>query len=429
MRVVIVGGSFGGVQAAVEIKREAPETEVLVIEKQTELGFVPGSLALILQGKAASVAELRWITRAELEAQGIHVRTGVSCTGLLPDHQIQLSTGEAIGFDRLVIATGSRQSFQQEEMSSARIKTCKTEQDVTDILTQLEELETVAIVGGGHVGLELADAFAQTDKQIHLFESDTMLMGHYFDEEMILPLETAIRQSAVHLHMGTFVESMEETNEGHVRLFFEETNLAVDLVVLANSTRPDNHIWQALDRNDDGTLKVNAYLQTSDPNIYAIGDTIKVRFQLTGEELYVSLVTNALRTASIASQNILGTPEEDPGTVRVSGNQWFGYFVGSAGLLEKEALLYPEEIQIAQVDVPVAAVSKEKMKLKVIWDAETEVLLGVQLVSKWMDFALLDLFALAIQQQQTIHGFQVKERFFHPAFRAPLLGFSGLGEK
>jgi hypothetical protein len=69
------------------------------------------------------------------------------------------------------------------------------------------------------------------------------------------------------------------------------------------------------------------------------------------------------------------------------------------------------------------------MKLKVIWDAETEVLLGVQLVSKWMDFALLDLFALAIQQQQTIHGFQVKERFFHPAFRAPLLGFFGLGEK
>lgn len=83
--------------------------------------------------------------------------------------------------------------------------------------------------------------------------------------------------------MGTFVESMEETSEGHVRLCFDESDLTVDLVVLANSTRPDNHIWQALDRNDDGTLKVNAYMQTSDPNIYAIGDTIKVRFQLTGK--------------------------------------------------------------------------------------------------------------------------------------------------
>jgi len=279
------------------------------------------------------------------------------------------------------------------------------------------------------VGLELADALSQTKKQVHLFESDSMVMGHYFDAEMLRPLETAIRQSTVDLHTETFVDEVKETDEGKVTLFFNETNLEVDLVLLANSTRPDNHIWQDLDRDDDGTLKVNEYLQTSHPNIYAIGDAIKVKFQLTDEKIYLSLVANAIRTAKIASQTITGTLTSDPGTVRVSGNQWFGYFVGSVGLLEKEALLYPERIRIKQLELPAAVVSQEKINVKVIWNAETACLLGAQLVSKQLDFALLDQFASAIQQQQTIHEFMLLERFFHPAFRFPLLESFDLEER
>lgn len=429
MRVIIVGGSFGGVQAALDIKRIEPETEVLLIEKQPELGFVPGSLALILKRKAASLDELYWVTQAKLEKLGIQVKTGVSCTGLLPEDHIRLSTGEKLCFDRLVIATGSQQSFQQNKTRSGRIKTCKNKQDVTEIVAQLDELTSVAIIGGGHVGLELADALSQTKKQVHLFESDSMVMGHYFDAEMLQPLETAIRQSTVNLYTETFVDEVKEMDEGKVTLFFNETNLEVDLVLLANSTRPDNHIWQDLDRDDDGTLKVNEYLQTSHPNIYAIGDAIKVKFQLTDEKIYISLVANAIRTAKIASQTITGTLTSDPGTVRVSGNQWFGYFVGSVGLLEKEALLYPERIRIKQLELPAAVVSQEKINVKVIWNAETACLLGAQLVSKQLDFALLDQFASAIQQQQTIHEFMLLERFFHPAFRFPLLESFDLEER
>lgn len=421
MRVVIIGGSFGGIQAALEIKQASPETEVLVIEKQTELGFIPGSLALILKGEASSVDELRWITQKEAERFGIQVKTGVSCTGLVAENQISLSTGEKISFDRLVIATGSKQSFQQSTTRSSRVKTCKTEQEVEEILSMLNDLTTVAIIGGGHVGLELANAFVQTDKQIHLFESDEMLMGHYFDEEMIHPLETAIRESSINLHMSTFVEKVEETKNEKARLYFDETYLEVDLVLLANSTRPDNQLWRALDCNDDGTLKVNAYLQTSNPKIYAIGDTIQVKFQLTNEKLYLSLVNNAIRTAKIASQNITGTLKKDSGTVRLSGNYWFGYFVGSAGLIEKEELFYPEKIKRKKMEIPISVVSKERVKVKLILNAKTNVLLGVQLISKSVNSALLDSFATAIQEQQTLSDFMLNEHFFHPSFRFPLI--------
>lgn len=428
MRVIIVGGSFGGVQAALSIKKAAPKTEVLLIEKQTELGFVPGSLALILQGKAASIDELRWVTRSELEKQGIQVKTGVSCTGLMTENQISLSTGEKLRFDRLVIATGSQQTFQQEPTRFSRIKTCKTEEDVKEILALFDEVSKIAIVGGGHVGLELADALTKSNKQIHLFESDSMLMGRYFDEEMIQPLEKAMIQSSVHLHKGTFIDAMEEIGGDKARLHFNETELDVDLVLLANSTRPDNQIWRQLARNDDGTLKVNEYLQTSNPKVYAVGDTIKVKFRLTGEKMYLSLVNNAIRTAKVASQNITGAVGEDPGTVRISGNHWFGYSVGSVGLLEKEVLLYPEKVEIKHIEIPEATILKEKMKVKVIWNAETSVLLGAQMISKRTDFSLFDQLALAIQQQQTINEFTSNERFFHPAFRFPSLDFSDLGE-
>lgn len=428
MRVVIVGGSFAGVQAALAIKQADPNAEVIVIEKQAELGFVPASLTLILQNRAASVDDLRWVTQQKLENKGIQVYTKVACTGLLADDQIGLSTGDKLTFDRLIIATGSQQSFQQAPKKTTKIKTCKTPQDVTEILTQLKTATTVAIIGGGPVGIELAAAIADVSPHVHLFESEPHVMNHYFDLEMIQPLEDAIKNSAVTLHKETFIDAMEETKEEQVRLYFNETNLDVDLVLLANSTRPNNQMWQPLACHEDGTLQVNDYLQTSNPNIYAIGDAIKVKFRLTGESLYLSLVNNAIRTAKIASQNITGKMQKDPGTVRVSGNHWFGYFVGSVGLLEKEAILYQNEIESQHFYVQKSTITTEKIHLKVIWDRDTKILLGAQLVAQVADFALLDQLATAIRQQQTLEEFQLSERFYQPAFRYPLAIFTQIEE-
>lgn len=125
MRVVIVGGSFAGVQAALDIKQADPNAEVIVIEKQAELGFVPASLTLILQNRAASVDDLRWVTQQKLENKGIQVYTKVACTGLLADDQIGLSTGDKLTFDRLIIATGSQQSFQQAPKKRLKLKLVK----------------------------------------------------------------------------------------------------------------------------------------------------------------------------------------------------------------------------------------------------------------------------------------------------------------
>ena len=187
-------------------------------------------------------------------------------------------------------------------------------------------------------------------------------------------------------------------------------------------------MWQPLACHEDGTLQVNDYLQTSNPNIYAIGDAIKVKFRLTGESLYLSLVNNAIRTAKIASQNITGKMQKDPGTVRVSGNHWFGYFVGSVGLLEKEALLYQNEIESQHFYVRKSTIITEKIHLKVIWDRDTKILLGAQLVAQVADFALLDQLATAIRQQQTLEEFQLSERFYQPAFRYPLAIFTQIEE-
>lgn len=428
MRIVIVGASFAGIHTALQIRRKDPQAEILLIEKD-EVGFIPGSVSLLLQEKATSLTEVNWIDAKQLEENDIRLICGF-CTGMTGEQEIKLADGQTITFDKLVIATGSGQSSRYIKEKPTQVYSIKSRKDADELLKALPQLQKIAIIGAGQVGLELAEGLVLKQKEVHLFESQPSILYRYLDEEMSLPVVETMQKRGVHLHLNTMITGI--TEEKNVILRQADGGAhEFDALILANSTRPDNHIWQdTLRLNDDDTVWVDEHLETSVKDVYAVGDAIQVSFKPTGEKMYVSLVNNAMRTAEIVAENILGNTIKDEGTLRTIGNQIFGYYIGSTGLTETEGIFYPGSFYTVVVEAPLTAIRPSvKLKAKLLFDQDTDQIIGAQLLSQGSVFDWLNGCSQAITGKLTRAQLSTQEFFFHPEFRFPETIFTKLGEQ
>lgn len=433
MRIVIIGGSFAGIQAAITSREYYPAAEIILLEKQPEIGYVSGSLSLMLQGEITELNQLNWTTAQHLQEEyQVDVQCNQTVLGLTGEGDLQLATNETVSFDRLIIATGSGQFSRygsEAEGAALRILRFKTKAEAEGLLKKLPEAQKIAVIGGGQVGLELAEGLIHVHKRVHLFESSPQLLFRYLDAEMTDPLVQAVEAAGVYLHLNTYVEDLQETEE-RVLLLAADEQTAFDLVLVATSTRPDNTLWEKfLTMNDDGTIQVDRWMRTSRTNIFAVGDAIQVSFQPTGEAMYISLVNNAIRTAKLAAANLNGPKKEDPGTLRTIGNHLFGYYLGSTGLTESEGIFYPTALETQIIELPIRLLSKECQRIKLIFDQATTVLVGAQLISTAPVLETLNRLAAAVRLKETKEQLLQSEEFFHPAINTPQPLFARIEER
>lgn len=396
MNIVIVGGSFAGIHAAIYLRQLIPTSEIYLIEKQSKLGWIPSGFNLIVKGKVTSEKQLSWITKEELiDRYRIHVYTEKTVIGL-EEKKVVLAGGDKLDFDRLILATGSNQNFR--------------------------DAKKIAIIGAGQAGIEIAEGLASGKTQIHLYESRKSILFRYLDPEMTEPLVKEMKNQGISLFLEEQVVSLSENETAVVETERRRENY--DLVLLANHSRPNNQMWEEqLTLNDDGTIWVDDYLQTSQKDVYAIGDAIQVTFRPTNEKMYVSLVNNAVRTARNVSKTISGSATKDQGTYRPVGNQWFGYFLGSVGMTEEESIFYPQKIETGYAEYKLAAINQSKVKVKFLFDSEKKIL-GAQLQSRKEMFHLLDQLTIAVEEGWTFEQLEEHELFFQPEYRVPNMVWS-----
>lgn len=419
MKIVIIGGSFAGIRAAQLLNEACPQAEIYLIEKQNEIGFIPSSFHLLLTKQIVDKKQSHWITKERLEETSrINVLTQKSAIGLV-ENEVLLYNGEKVPFDQLIIATGSAQSFKRlDEAEAQHIYSVKSGTNFTELETVLAQADKVAVVGGGQVGVELAEDLTTLGKKVDLYESRNQILFRYLDEQMTEPILNEMTKSGIQLFLNEQVQVLADKN-GAI-LESEKRKARYDVVLLANHTRPDNRLWaETIKLNDDGTIWVDDYLRTSRKDVYAIGDAIQVTFRPTQEKMYVSLVNNAIRTAQVVSQTISGKPTKDVGTYRPVGNKWFGHFVGSVGLTESERFFYARKVRKINQEHRVSLTNNEKISLQLLVDQETDQLIGAQLQSKSSVFRLLDLLTIAIEQQWTLQQLEAHELFFQPEYRTP----------
>ena len=159
MRVVIVGGSFAGIHTAMALRKHCPDSEIILIEKQAKIGFIPSGINLLLKKEITEEKQLYWMTKEKMEAfynVDVRINTEVASLGTTTNTLI-LQNGGQLTFDHLVIATGSNQQFKTISTESELIRSVRDAHLKEPLEEKIAQAQKVAIVGAGQVGIELAE--------------------------------------------------------------------------------------------------------------------------------------------------------------------------------------------------------------------------------------------------------------------------------
>ncbi|WYJ82597.1 hypothetical protein IGL98_000905 [Enterococcus sp. DIV0840] len=437
MKVVIIGASFAGVSAALAIRKKHPKAEIHLIEKQQTIGYLPGGINLYFNKTIDPIETAQFISEEQLIDNDISLLLNARVVSMDSTQHIikyeKQATEFFMSFDKLILATGSSQwSNKILGSDSEKVLKYKFLPGVLKAIERLENSDKVAVIGGGQIGGEAADTLLKKGKEVHLFERMDYLLFKYFDEEMIRPVQAEMVSRGAVFHFDETVEKVTDTDEG-LLIETKKSELVCDSAIFGMNVRPDlGYLDEHIRTHTDQTVFVNEYLQTSQADVFAIGDCIQVPYSLSQELFYIPLVNNAVRTGLVVAQNLVEATTPFVGSIRTIGTKLVDYYVASTGLTEAEGLFHGQPIAVSHVQQKSSLFSGcEKICGKIIFEKDSHKILGAQLVSKADILEKINTLALGIQMGQTLEELYQKDFLYHPYYSNVIditnqLGFEGL---
>lgn len=348
-KVLIIGGVAGGASCAARLRRLDENTEIIMFERGEYISYANCGLpyhvgdviksrdALLLQTPAAMRAKFNIDVRVKNEVMSID-RENKTITVR------KTETGETYteSYDTLVISTGSSPLRPPiPGIESPRIQTLWTVPD-TDRIKQFIKLsgaQSAAVIGGGFIGLEMAENLRELGLKVSIIEMLDQVMAP-LDFEMAQLLHENISKNGVELHLGDGVSSFNDTGDTVDITLKSGKTVSAELVILAIGVRPNGELAKSagLDVNARGGIVVDEYLKTSDPDIYAVGDVIEVEDFIDKSRTMIPLAGPANKQGRIAANNIAGSSEKYEGTLGTAVAKVFELTAASTGANEKTLL-------------------------------------------------------------------------------------------
>lgn len=432
MKIVIIGASFSGIHCALKAKELYPYDEIILVEREAEIGYLPSGLTLLLNNNISSLEEAVFTSKERLIEAGIHLILGVSATAFDFTNQFVTTTKGEVYYDRLVLAMGSSQVSKKLTSNHPGLLTYKKKEEAVLALKKIEESQKVAVIGSGQAGIELASALANHGKQVRLIESMDYPLYKSFDKEFLIPLAETLNDNAyIETSFSQTVKEIAVTkDQKQLKLLTQQDEIHCDAAFLATNVRPDLAIFDGqLDYHADQTLKVDEYFETSEPNVFAIGDLIQVPSLLLNQSVYLPLINNAIRSGNICAENLKSKETKYAGSIRIIGTRILDYYLASCGLTEADSFLYGEDVNTITLSTPFTTIGSELVKIKLTFNRNSNVLLGAQIISKANILEKINTYALAIDLKMTIQELAQKDYFYHPSYANPMMNMSYLGQR
>ena len=431
MKVVVIGCTHAGTSAVKSIIKEDPTAEVVVFERNDNVSFLSCGIALYVGEVVKNAQDLFYSNPEELRALGAEINMEHNVTNVDDINKVvtvtNLLTGEERSetYDKLVMTTGSWPIEPPiPGVDAGNILLCKNYNQAQEIIARKDHTKKVVIVGGGYIGIELVEAFSDTGKQVTLIDGLDRILNKYLDPEITDILENDLRERGVTLALNQSVQGFDADENGNVKAVkTPEGTFEADLVIMCVGFRPSNELLKdKVDALPNGALKVNEYMQTSNPDIYAAGDNVAVHYNPTQDHSYIPLATNAVRMGSLVGKNIVSNKVKYRGTQGTSGLYLFGWKIGSTGVTVNSAPFFNLNVKSVVLEDnyrPEFMPTTEKVLMKLVWDADTKVILGGQLLSKYDITQSANTLSLAIQNKMTIEDLAYVDFFFQPHFDRP----------
>lgn len=312
MKVIIIGGGTTGVRAALTLRSMDADTDIMIIEKSPHLNIAACGIPEFLNDTIKDPEALLINTPEQLEQLfGIKVLTDVEVETVNPAQKMIYTADRfSYSYDKLLIATGSEQLRPDiAGVLSDQVFPVKDLKSAIRIKDYLQNFQTqnMVIIGASHLALEIADSFAESCGHVSLITENIPLLP-MMQRENVKPLIKELAANRISLYTENLIRSFEETKI----ILDNGTEIPYDIALIARQNTPNLKlsILSKLDIGDTGGLIVNPFMQTSDKNIYAVGDNTELSDTVTGTKLRPTQPNIALEQARIAAANILDRKEK-----------------------------------------------------------------------------------------------------------------------
>lgn len=430
MEIVIIGCTHAGTAAAQAILASHPTHHVTIFERHDDISFLACGVALYLGGTVDALTQLHYQTPQALRKLGAQVWLHHNVLKIdVKAHTVvavdmQTHAERTVHYDKLIMATGARHVLPPLTGADAkRVLLCKDAKEAQVVKSSAESAVDIALIGGGYVGVELAEAYAHTGHKVTIFESGAQLLRNYLDAENALIVTKRLRDNGVSVHLNTPVRAFFDVPD-HVGLRTRAGEFSFDLAVATTGFAPATTLVEnQLTCDRHGALVVNEFGQTSDVDVFAAGDCRTSLFNPTGKPAYIPLASSALRQGALAGLNACGEARIDAGTQATSAMLLFNLCVASTGLTQAAASrvvgLRPHSITWQGPWRPAFMPDTSQLTITLVYDRLSRRLLGAQLLSTHEVAQSANALSIAIQNNNTIDDLAVVDMLFSPHFNEP----------
>jgi len=432
-KVVIIGVNHAGTAAANTILGNYPNSKVVAFDANNNISYLGCGTALYVGRQIPETNVLFYSSKAALEESGAKVHMETTVNEIDFDNKIVKAVnkdGAAIEetYDKLILATGSkavRPNIPGVDLEGVHyVKLFQDGQKIDEDLSN-PAVKTVATIGAGYIGVEIAESVQLRGKKSLLFEKENACLSGYFDKEFSQKMDEVMTKKGIQLQYGeTLLEIKSADGKRVSSIVTDKGEYAVDMVILSIGFAPRNEIAGGkLELFKNGAFLVNTNQQTSLPDVYAVGDCATVLNNATGRPDYIALATNAVRSGIVAGHNVCVTDLNSAGVQGSIGIQIYDYKMVSTGLCLERAKR--EGFVATFVDYTdmqkfgFMPGQNEEVKLRIIYDEKTRKILGAQMASYYDISMGLHMFSLAIAQGFTITELPLLDIFFMPHFNQP----------
>ncbi len=394
MKVVIIGGVAGGATAAARIRRLDENAEIIIFERSGYISYANCGLPYYIGGVITDPQDLTLQTPENFfQRFRIDIRVHHEATAIFPDKKSisvrNLETGEEFeeSYDKLLLSPGAKPARPRLPGTDMdKLFTLRTVEDTLAVKEYIDKHhpKSAVLAGGGFISLETAENLRELGMEVTIVQRPRQLMNP-FDPDMAAFIHAEMRRNGVKLALGHTVEGFEEKDGGVDVLLKDEPPLHADMVVMAIGVTPDTHLAKeaGLKLGLKDSILVNSRMETSEPDIYAVGDAVQVTHYVTKEDALIALAGPANKQGRIAADNICKGDSKYLGSQGSSVIKVFEMTAASTGVNEtnaKKAGLDVDKVILSPMNHAGYYPGGRLMTMKVVFEKETYRLLGAQIV-------------------------------------------------
>lgn len=427
MKIVIIGGEAAGMSAAAKARRINRDAEITVFEASEVISFGACGLPYYVGDEFQDHNYMAEFTPEQFAERGIDVKTGHRVNKVdASNKKLEVQHGEEVfvaHYDRLMIATGASETLPPVKgLEKQGVHSLRRMDDGINLKAAINQphCQHITVIGSGFIGLEIVEAMVHQGKQVRLIERAERLIPDAFDSEISEHFLTELKGAGVEVLLD---ESLEEVlGDDTVSSIKTDKGLyPTDLVVVCTGVKPNTAFLKETDIDTlaNGAICVDQQGRTSLPDIWAAGDCASIWHTVLNKNVYIPLATGANKLGRLVGENIAGKSLTFPGSLGTSCVKVLSLEAGRTGISEPEAIaagINYKTITIKDKCHTNYCEGQSDIHMKLVYEADTKVILGAQMIGKKGAVHRIDAMAVAITAKLTTQQLGMLDFAYAPPF-------------